>query len=241
MPVRLTPAVKAIAIACLAAFFVQQTGDQFFATNLMGWFALIPSGFVLEHRFWQIFTYSFLHGDVMHLVFNLMMLVFIGGELESVWGTTRFVRYYFFCSVSAAILYLGLQFLVDRSGALHMPMVGASGAIYGLLVAYGLAFGERVLLFMMLFPMKAKHFVWILGGIEFMTSIYSGRAGLGSVAHLGGMLAGLAYLWGRAAIVVAQRRKSPGPSSKRKSSHLKLVINRKGRPSQDSEKPKTWH
>ena len=98
------------------------------------------------------------------------MLAFIGWELESVWGTPRFLRFYFFCSVSAGMLYLFLASSSCTGSGLDTPMIGASGAIYGLLVAYGLIFGERVMLFMMLFPMKAKHFVWVLGLIEFMTT-----------------------------------------------------------------------
>jgi membrane associated rhomboid family serine protease len=246
MLIRLTRAVKVILIACFAAFIVQQTGDQFFGTELQSWFALIPSAFVLEYRFWQIFTYAFLHGDVMHLFLNLMMLVFIGGELESVWGTRRFVFYYFFCSICAGLLYLFLQMVVWRGTGLYTPMVGASGAIYGLLMAYGLIFGERVLLFMMLFPMKAKHFVWILAAIEFMTTVYSGRGGLASAAHLGGMVAGLGYLWGKAYLSLAKKRRAQGLTltgkvrKKRSSQHLKLVINNEREEESDDE-PRTWH
>ena len=112
MSIRLTPAVKALLIACFAAFIVQHTVDQFFNGDLLGWLALVPSGFVVDHRFWQLFTYPFLHGDVMHLFLNLMMLAFIGGELEGVWGTARFLRFFFLCTTSAGILYLLLQVFV---------------------------------------------------------------------------------------------------------------------------------
>jgi membrane associated rhomboid family serine protease len=228
MTFKLTPAVKVLLIACFAMFIIQQTADQFMGGNLLAWFGLIPSAFVFDYKFWQIFTYPFLHGEVMHLFLNLMMLLFIGGELEATWGTARFLRYYFLCSTAAGLLYLVLQMLIWRDTGLQQPMVGASGAIYGLLMAYGLIFGERVLLFMMLFPMKAKHFVWILAGIEFMSTVFSGRGGLSNAAHLGGMVAGFSFLFFRAAWVVNQRRrKEAGPSkSKRKktANHLKLII-----------------
>lgn len=252
MQIRLTKAVKALLIACFSAFIIQQTADQFFGANLLGWLALVPSGFVIDHRLWQIFTYAFLHGDVMHLFLNLMMLTFIGGELEAAWGTARFLRYYFFCSVSAGILYLLLQFFVWGGQGLYTPMVGASGAIYGLLVAYGLIFGERVLLFMMLFPMKAKHFVWILAGVEFLSTVYAGRGGLSSAAHIGGMVAGFGYLWGRASWTVFNRdwrhwshrleRQDSKRRQKRKKAaeHLKLVINNDSDTDSDDQ-PKTWH
>jgi hypothetical protein len=138
-------------------------------------------------------------------------------------------------------------------------MVGASGGIYGLLIAYGLIFSERQLLFMMIFPMKAKHFVWVLAGIEFMTTVFSGRGGLSSAAHVGGMVAGFAALWVRASLQIARKRRvealtrRPGTASKAKKSkkgHLKLIIdNEKEGPAaaaknpleEDESGPKTWH
>jgi membrane associated rhomboid family serine protease len=251
MPIRLTRAVKFIMIACFAAFVVQNAFDRWFDGNLLSIFALVPSGFMLDYRVWQLFTYAFLHGDVTHLFLNLMMLVFIGSELEAFWGTARFLRYYFFCSFMAGVLYLFLQIVWWHNP--NIPMVGASGAIYGLLMAYGLIFGERVLLFMLLFPMKAKHFVWILAGLEFMTTVFSERGGLAASAHLGGMFAGFGYLWVKAMYKVSQRRrKEQGTLKARKKrqqsgGHLKLIINNEkdldreisGDDAEDG--PKTWH
>ncbi|MGK5081824.1 rhomboid family intramembrane serine protease [Bdellovibrionota bacterium FG-1] len=253
MPIRLTRAVKILLISCLALFVIQHTADQFLGMNILGWLALVPSAFVLDHRIWQIFTYSFLHADVMHLFLNLMMLAFMGGELEATWGTARFVKFYFFCSVSAGLSYLLLGVLFPSQG-IHTPMVGASGAIYGLLMAYGLIFGERVLLFMMLFPMKAKYFIWILAGLELMTTVFSGNGGLASIAHLGGMAAGFGYLWGQASFLVWKKRKvakdgrSGRLSKKRRSQpqHLKLVINNANKvelqnSDDGSDEPPTFH
>ncbi|MDR3608114.1 MAG: rhomboid family intramembrane serine protease [Oligoflexia bacterium] len=254
MPVRITPAVKGLLIACVAIFFIQQTADQFFGQHLMETFGLVPSSFINGRAIWQLFTYSFLHADVMHLFLNLLMLAFIGGEIEAAWGTARFLRFYFACATVAGICYLLLNLWLWRD----VPMVGASGAIYGLLMAYGLLFGERVLLFMMLFPMKARHFVWILAALEFTTSLFSGRAALASVAHLGGMAAGFALIWGRAAWTVYRRNAQASQSSpKRKrrkgdAKHLKLVFDRdrkrRGSDLPDSsdmdssdDTPKTWH
>jgi membrane associated rhomboid family serine protease len=250
-PIRLTCAVRALLISCIVLFLIQQTADQFMGGNVIGWLGLIPANFAFGFRFWQIVTYSFLHGDVTHLLLNMPMLVFIGSELEALWGTVRFLRYYFICVVSAGALYLALQIGIWGGTGLNTPMVGASGGIYGLLMAYGLLFGERVLLFMMLFPMKAKHFVWILMAVEFFTSLFSGRGGLSSAAHLGGMVAGFAALWARATIQVAQRRKkaglSPAGKAKKRSSggHLKLLIDnerQRGGGDDDADSgPKTWH
>ena len=256
MHFRLTPTIKALAIACFATFIIQHTYDQFFGGHLLGWLALIPSAVVNQGWFWQLFTYAFLHADVLHLFLNLMMLVFIGTEIEAVWGRARFLRFYFFCSVSAGLLYLVLQTFIWKESGLYTPMVGASGAIYGLLMAYGLIFGERTLLFMLLFPMKAKHFVWVLALIEFMTTVFSGRGGLSSAAHLGGMFAGFAYLWVKASVQIAKKRKLSGGGldpfgfkAKKKAkakSHLKLVIDneREAAHVEDDDSgqgPKTWH
>lgn len=256
MPIRLTRSIKVILIVCFVTFIVQQTIDQFFGGDLVGWLGLIPSSFVLGHRFWQIFTYSFLHGDVMHLFLNLMMLAFIGPDLEAAWGQRRFLQYYFFCATAAGMFYLVLQILASGGQGLHTPMIGASGAIYGLLMAYGLIFGERVMLFMMLFPMKAKHFIWVLAGIEFMSSVFSGRGALAGAAHLGGMAAGFCYLWAWATWARMKKRRSEGGGRggrRRKSSkreHLKLVINNDeggpgNKPFGDGDdfdnNPKTWH
>jgi membrane associated rhomboid family serine protease len=246
MAFRLTKTVKWLVILCFAFFVIEQTCDKFFDGNLIGWFALVPSGFMIDHRFWQIVTYAFLHGDVMHLFLNMLMLVFIGSELEALWGAQRFIRFYFFCSISAGFVYLLMQAFLLKD--LHAPMVGASGGIYGLLMAYGLVFGERSMLFMMMFPMKAKHFVWILAGIEFMTGLYSGRSGMASVAHLGGMAAGFGYLWVRATWVLSKKRRAETPKSKKKggSSHLKLVVDNpddpspKKKPVKDKDRP-TFH
>src|SRR6185295_7081780 len=186
MPIRLTKAVKYLIIACFATYVIQWFVEMSTGARLLTeWFGLSPAGFVMKHRIWQIFTYAFLHGDPIHLFLNLMMLAFIGAELESSWGIVRFLRYYFVCSVSAGLVYLVLKMIwwgADGAAADSSVMIGASGAIYGLLMAYGLLFGERVMLFMMLFPMKAKHFIWILAGIEFMSifPVFSGRGSLSS-------------------------------------------------------------
>lgn len=261
MQFRLTPAVKFLLASIFGCFLVQQTADQFFGTQLGSWFALTPGSVFAQGRVWQLVTYSFLHGDVAHLFLNLMVVAFMGGELEQSWGTRRFLRFWFFCVLFAACCYLVIAPFASASA--QIPMVGASGGIYGMLMAYGILFGERTLLFMMLFPMKAKHFVWILAGIEFMTSVYSGRSGVASIAHLGGMAAGFGYLLGlvkfRQWRAAAAGRKGARELEQRRDrvkkagQHLKLVINEaqsKGAlgpedsdddPDEKNRSPKTWH
>lgn len=238
--IRLSPTVKIFLVIYLVAFVVQQSVDQFMGGHLMAYFGLVPAGFILQHRAWQLFTYPFLHADVMHLFLNGLLLAFIGSEIEFVWGRRKWIIFYFFCSTFAGVAYLFLQAWVYGGDGIYAPMVGASGALYGLLLAYGVLFGERVMLFMMLFPMKAKHFVWILAGVEFMTTVFSGRAGLASSAHLGGMFAGLAYLYGERQLRRGLQLPKFSKGAKRgasKKSHLKLVVDKNDR----DGGPKTWH
>ena len=250
MQMRLSPTVKVLVIVCFVVFVVQQATDQFFGGHLLSFFGLVPRGFMFEGRIWQILTYSFLHADPLHLILNMMMLVFVASDLEFHWGRKRFLQYYFFCATAAGLLYLMLQLWIWGGGGIEMPMVGASGAIYGCLMAYGLLFGERQLLFMMLFPMKAKHFIWVLAGVEFLSTVFSGRGGLSSAAHIGGMLAGLGYLWVQARILAARRsgERKAGPKKKAgsrfglpgKKKHLKLVVDNNEEDDRDSKDP-TWH
>lgn len=252
MPFRLTPIVKFLLVACVVMFIAQQTADRFLGGNWQAVLGLVPRHFVIDFWFWQLFTYPFLHGEVMHLFLNLMMLVFIGSEIEAVWGRRRFVTYFAVCSTSAGLAYIAMQLFVRHE--LSVPMVGASGGIFGLLVAYGLMFGERTLLFMLLFPMKAKHFIWILAGVELMTLLFSPGGGLSSVAHMGGMLAGFSYLWIATLWKIRARERSQRPGrrpgfgqkAKPKSNHLKLVINNAKLGAKDFERdedsdPQTWH
>lgn len=249
MPIQLTRTIKALIIVCFVAFIVQQTSDRFLGTHFLSWFGLVPAAFIQSHRYWQIFTYAFLHADVMHLFFNMLMLAFIGSELEITWGRTQFLRYFIFCTVMAALAYLVLQLVILKDPGYGL-MVGASGGIYGLLMAYGLIFGERVLLFMMLFPMKAKHFVLVLALVELMTTMYSSGGPVASGAHLAGMAAGFFYLWARARWIIRQKSRAKvkmlGFQLKRKKSkHLKLVVN-KPRENDSSDEgshgnPRTWH
>ena len=256
MQMRITPLVKILSIACFVTFIVQQTVDQFLGGNLTVLLGLVPYEFIVNYRFWQIFTYPFLHGDVLHLFINLMVLVFIGAELEAVWGKWRFLRLYTVCAVAAGLFYLGLQILVLGGAGLHIPMIGASGAIYGMLVAYGLIFSEREMLFMMVFPLKAKHFIWVIVVMELMVTVFSGRGGgLSAAAHLGGMVAGFVYLWVEAMIIVSRRKKALGGAadtdrSRRfsEAKHLKLVVNKANEESKTDEdstdpgnNPPTWH
>jgi membrane associated rhomboid family serine protease len=237
MQIKISDTLKKLLLVYVAVFVLQHGLDQFAGANTKAWLALIPV-YVLQGRIWEIFTYSFLHADVAHLILNLLVLAFVGSDLEAIWGRKKFLTFYFYCTTMAGLFYLLVQLLMWNPAYLSLPMVGASGGIYGLLLAYGLLFPDREMMFMMLFPMKAKQFVWVLAGIEFLQALFSGQGGLGAFAHLSGMGAGFIYLWLQAKGMQV-RKKNQNEQRKKSSSHLRLV---KNDPKDDDEKPpRTWH
>jgi membrane associated rhomboid family serine protease len=169
--------------------WVFQLVAQFLAqARLERLFGLVPYD-VTHHLFlWQLGTYLFLHGGFFHILFNMLALWMFGSELESLWGTRRFVRFYFITGVGAAIC----STLVAPNSTI--PIIGASGAVYGILAAYGILFPDRILLLYFVIPIKAKYFVLILGALAFWSSLSATGGGVAHIAHLGGMLFGWLYL-----------------------------------------------
>ncbi len=160
---------------------------------------LLPAMFLGELALWQPVTYMFLHGGLGHLVFNMLALWMFGTELERLWGTRFFLRYYLVTGIGAALVTVAwaLSPLPYANAMYQSVVVGASGAIYGLLLAYGLYFPSRTIYLYFLFPIQARYFVMIVGAIAFLSSIGSSGGGVAHVAHLGGLLVGYLYLKGR--------------------------------------------
>jgi membrane associated rhomboid family serine protease len=207
-------------------------------------FGLVPSKVISDFWVWQIFTYMFMHASgVFHVLFNMLILWWFGAELEQRWGTRFFVTYYLVCGVGAGIVYLvGTTLYAYISGnvaGMMTPLVGASGATYGLLLAYGLLFGERVIYFMMLFPMKAKYFTLIIGAVELVTMMDAGSGTqVANLAHLGGLAVGFVYL-----NIVARYRSNRGTSASKRGRKLKLVVDNERDQSQkpSDQGPKYWN
>lgn len=149
------------------------------------YFALWPldSGLFMP---WQLVTYMFMHGGFMHILFNMFGLWMFGVELENYWGSKRFLTYYMVTGIGAGVLHLGVQML-EGSGA---PTVGASGSVYGILLAFGMMFPNRIIFVSLLIPMPAKYFVLIYGGIELFSGLTRANSGIAHFAHLGGMIFG---------------------------------------------------
>jgi membrane associated rhomboid family serine protease len=189
-PGRVTPAVKFLLIANTAVFVAQTLLSAAIDIQLEFYFGLVPRLVLDELFLWQLFTYQFLHGGIFHILFNMLAVWMFGCDLEQRWGSVFFLRYYFVCVVGGAIL--NTLFVPGQMG----PSIGASAGVYGILLAYGLIYPNRIIYFYFLFPMKMKHFVWIIGAIALYSAIASGQSGIAHLAHLGGMAFGYLYLRG---------------------------------------------
>ncbi|TBR12083.1 MAG: rhomboid family intramembrane serine protease [Lysobacter sp.] len=140
---------------------------------------------------WQVVTYGFMHGNFPHLLFNMLALVMFGAQVEHVWGQRRFLIYYMTCVVGAAIFQLIVGYLTIANGGEAYPTVGASGGIFGLLLAYGMLFpNQRVMLLIPPVPLKARTLVIVYGAVELLLGITGTMPGVAHFAHLGGMLFG---------------------------------------------------
>lgn len=182
----LPPAVKNLLIINIIIFL----GTEFIGNPMYEWFALFPVDSPFFH-WWQLVTHMFMHGGFGHIFFNMWSLIVFGPVLERMWGSKKFLIYYFVCGLGAAICHEAvLHFFVPRM--LNVPTVGASGAIYGLLLGFGMLYPNYTLT--LLFPpvsLQAKWFVIIFAAIELLTGILGTSDGVAHFAHLGGMLFGL--------------------------------------------------
>ena len=189
---------------------------MFFGTNLLmgegeladdlgryGLAAFMPGS--ANFKPFQIATYMFMHGDFMHLLFNMMSLYFFGPMIEMVWGEKRFLFYYLSCGVGAYFIYMGVQWWEISSASgdpamSNIPMLGASGAIFGILTAFAYLFPNQVI--SLLFPpisIKAKYFVPIMAVMELIYGVKGLSTGVAHFAHLGGAVTGIIIilLWYR--------------------------------------------
>jgi len=156
-------------------------------------FALIPV--MVTHGYvYQVVTYAFLHSGLSHILFNMLALWMFGSQFEMDWGTKRFLEFYFFCVIGAALTTIAVSYAGVLGLNPAVPTVGSSGGIYGILLAFGIIYADReIMLFPLPFTIKAKYFVIGLVFIAVYLSI-SGPAGVAYVAHLGGLVFGFIYL-----------------------------------------------
>jgi len=187
------PVTRTLLILNVAIFALQYVMGPF----LLRWFALWPPASAQfpgapGFEVWQLLTYGFLHGGLTHLFFNMFALYMFGGEIERMFGARRFLTYYLVCVVGAAIAQLVVISNIDSR---PVPTVGASGGVFGLLLAFGMAFPQRrIMLLFPPIPMPAWLFVTLYGLLELYLGVTGSGQGIAHFAHLGGMVAGFILL-----------------------------------------------
>ena len=184
--------IKWLLIINTAVFVVYFLGGGTIEQHMTVIFGLSAEAAIRNLMIWQVVTYMFLHGGITHILFNMLMLWMFGMPIEQDWGTRRFLRYYFSCGIAAAVCVLVVSMLTHDWTT---PTIGASGAILGVMVAFGVLYPEQVILLMFLFPMKAKYLVMITAAIEVLVLLkYGTNTGVSTVGHVGGMAFGYLYL-----------------------------------------------
>jgi membrane associated rhomboid family serine protease len=199
----ITPGVKLLVLTCAGVFLLQTLlellAPPYVTLWLIKWFALIPAAItsMLPPRIWQLFTYIFLHADIWHLLFNMLFLWMFGRELELVWGKRRFLNYFAFCGIGAGaieVIVKTIPVFFGKEPSIN-PTIGASGAIFGVLIANAILFPDRrIWLFPLPVTIPMRPYVAVMGAIEFFLTLRSGGDGVAHICHLGGMLVGWLYI-----------------------------------------------
>lgn len=181
----LTDGIKILILINFLIFFLQSISGQ--ERILFQLFGIVPSNTFYKLMIWQPFTYLFFHGGIWHVFINMFVLWMFGSELERIWKKNFFLKYYFMTGIGSGIITVLLS--LNSS----IPVVGASGAVYGILLAYGLMFPNRKVYLYFLIPLKVKYFVLFIGIIAFFSS-FGSNDGISHLTHLSGMIIGLIYL-----------------------------------------------
>ncbi len=216
----MTRGIRYILIASVASFLIdsilRMTGHGFWVNA----FGLTPA--LVQHNFffWQFASYMFVHGGLWHLLFNMFALWMFGTEIERSWGTREFLIFFFLTGICVGLIHWVFSSLIPfthLTGSPNQTLIGASGAVFAILAAYGMMFPERTILFMFIFPMKVKWFVLMLAGIEFY--LIWAPSGIAHFAHVSGLLLGWLYLkkdWNISGMIDRAR-------DRRRRRHLRVV------------------
>ena len=187
-PLSLPSGVKLLLIINIAVFILMVLSGQRDRDIIIRIFGLIPNAISNEYKFWQTVTYLFIHDGPIHIIFNLFLLWVLGKDLEIDWGQKKFLIFYFICGIGAG--FITVLFNIHSI----IPIVGASGAIYGLLIAYGFTYPNRILLLYGLFPVKAKYVVLGFGFVAFIASFSANQSNISHITHLSGMIIGFIFI-----------------------------------------------
>lgn len=185
-PSLFTDAIKFIISINFLIFILQYLSGM--EDELFTVFGIVPSKTFGELMLWQPFTYLFFHGGIWHVLINMFVLWMFGSELEKFWGKKEFLRFFFITGIGSGLI--TILFSLSSTN----PVVGASGAIYGVLLAYGLLFPNRLVYLYFLIPIKVKYLVMLIGAIAFFSSLNPGNSNISHLTHLSGMVIGFIYL-----------------------------------------------
>ncbi len=183
------PVIKQILIANAVVFLAQQLSHE---VTIYG--SVIPIAFWQLGYLWQPITYMWLHADFWHIAMNMFMLWMFGSQVAMAWGPKRFLRFYLICGVGAGLIIATYPYLMysARPSAILLPTLGASGAVFGVLLAYSLTWPDRTI--MLIFPPVAFRAIWLIPGLFLMTMLSSGGRNISHIGHLGGVIVAWFYL-----------------------------------------------
>ncbi|MGH2509063.1 MAG: rhomboid family intramembrane serine protease [Ktedonobacteraceae bacterium] len=194
-------AIKTLCLLCVGVFLAQELSRLLFGPEgwnfWLEWFGLVPYAATHGLRIWQPVTYLFLHAGILHILLNLLYLAMFGADLEHSWGAKRLYTYFFLCGVGAGVINVLVKLLLDPrgTGTALVPTIGASGAIYGILLACAVTMPHRqVWVFPLPVTVSMRTFVIVMGAIEFFSTIGAAGDNVSHICHLGGMLVGYVYL-----------------------------------------------
>ena len=185
-PLAVPSGVKLLIIINIAVFILMELSGQ--KNILFQMFGLVPLSVVQEYKLWQTFTYLFIHGGFIHILFNMFVLWMFGKDLEIDWGRNEFLIFYFICGICSGFITVFAN--INSS----VVIVGASGAIYGVLVAYGFTYPNRMVYLYGVFPLKVKYVVLGFGAIAFVASLSITQSKVSHITHLSGMIIGIIYI-----------------------------------------------
>ncbi|MCA9732247.1 MAG: rhomboid family intramembrane serine protease [Deferribacteres bacterium] len=193
----MTPMVRNLIFINIGIYIIQNIAIAFLNIDFNGLFGLVPVYFLHNLFIWQIVTYLFLHGSILHIFLNMLILWMFGVDLEREWGGKAFLKYYLICGIGAGLFQILFNMLFFPENQ-AIPIIGASGAIYGVILAFALMYPERELTFLVFFVLpvriKAKYLAMILAGISLFSGVFGTDNAVAHFAHLGGMFVGLLYL-----------------------------------------------
>ncbi len=187
----ITPYVKYLLIANVVVFFLQTIDATLHHNFLIFFGSIIPLLITEKYQIWRFFTYMFLHGGFLHIFFNMFMLWMFGPEVERILGGRRFLKFYLFTGIGAGIC----CYLISPFSPI--PVLGASGAIFGVLLAFSMFFPERILLLFMIIPVKAKYVIAGFALLEVYLTLVGPKDSISHIGHVGGLIFGYIFLrWG---------------------------------------------